>query len=92
VKIPALAIYAIEDPAKPLPPWFDANDAGLMATLAEIDRISDAAKLRSIELFRHGVDQGEVLELRNATHYLIQTNQQQVVDAVEAFSEKVQGK
>ena len=52
VKIPALAIYAFDDPDKPLPPWYDPNDKELMATLAERARISDAMKRESIELFR----------------------------------------
>jgi len=35
------------------------------------------------------VTQGDALELPNATHYLIQSNQQQVLDAIEAFSLRV---
>jgi len=92
LKIPALALYAIEDPDKPLPPWFDAKDGELTATLAEMHRINEAAQRRSIELFRQGVAQGEVLELRNAAHYIMQSNQQQVLEAIESFSEKVQGR
>jgi pimeloyl-ACP methyl ester carboxylesterase len=89
VRLPALAIYAFADPDRPLPPWFPANDARLKAALEEMERINDGFKRRNIELFQRGVDQGEVLELRNATHYLIQSNQREVVDAIETFSRKV---
>ncbi len=89
VKIPALAIYAFEDPGKPLPSWYDANDRELMSTLEEIGRIGDDMKRRSIELFRQGVEKGRVLELRNATHYLQQSNQLEVLDAIETFSHDI---
>jgi pimeloyl-ACP methyl ester carboxylesterase len=85
VKIPALAIYAFDDPNKPLPPWYDATDKELRATLAERARITDAMKRESIELFRRGVEKGQVLEMRNASHYIFQSNQQEVLEAIEKF-------
>jgi pimeloyl-ACP methyl ester carboxylesterase len=85
VKIPALAIYAFEDPNKPLPPWYDPTDKELMANLAERSRISDAMKRESIELFKRNVEGGQVLEMQNATHYIFQSNQQEVLDAIEKF-------
>jgi pimeloyl-ACP methyl ester carboxylesterase len=89
IKVPALAIYAIPDPRKASPPWYDANDAELMATLEELGRLNDETRRKNIELFRRGVVHGEALELPNATHYLIQSNQQQVLDAIETFSLQV---
>jgi pimeloyl-ACP methyl ester carboxylesterase len=86
IKVPALAIYAIPEPGKALPPWYDTNDAELMATLTELGRINANAQRKSIELFRRGVSQGEALEMPNATHWLIQSNQQQVLEAIETFS------
>jgi hypothetical protein len=85
IKIPALAIYASPDPGKALPPWYNANDSELIATLEELGRLSDDTRRKNIELFRRGVSRGEVLELPNADHYLIQSNQQQVRDAIETF-------
>ena len=90
LKIPALAVYAIADPNKPLPPWYDASDEQLKANLAEIARISDARKRESIELFRSSVENGRVLEMKNATHYIIQSNQQEVLEAIEIFSAELQ--
>ena len=85
VKIPALAIYAFKDPNAPLSPWFDPNDKELMANLSERSRISDAMKRDSIELFRRSVEHGQVLEMQNATHYIIQSNQREVLEAIEKF-------
>ena len=86
VKIPALAIYAIENAGSPLPPWYDANDKELIATLAERSRLSDALKRESIELFRRHVEKGQVLEMQNAQHYIIQSNPQEVLEAIEKFA------
>ena len=85
VKIPALAIYAFEDPDKPLPSWYDPNDEELMANLAERTRLREAVKRENIELFRRGVEKGQVLEMQNATHYIFQSNQQEVLEAIEKF-------
>ena len=85
VKIPALAIYAFEDPHKPLPPWYDPGDEELLAVVAERARISNAKKRASIELFKGNVEKGQVLEMQNATHYIFQSNQQEVLDAIEQF-------
>ena len=85
VRVPALAVYAFEDPDKPLPPWYDPNDKELVANLAERSRIGDAMKRASIDLFKRGIDQGQVLEMQNATHYIFQSNQREVLDAIEKF-------
>jgi len=87
LKIPALAVYAFENPDKPMPPWYDESDAELKATLQEIGRIHWESRRRSIELFRRGVQKGEVLELQNSTHWLIQSNQAEVLEAIETFSQ-----
>jgi pimeloyl-ACP methyl ester carboxylesterase len=86
VKLPALAIYARPDPDRPLPPWYDANDAALAATLAEIRDISEAIRRESMEQFRRGVASGQVLEMPNAHHYMIQSNQREVLEAIEKFA------
>jgi non-heme chloroperoxidase len=89
IKVPALAIYAIPEPGKALPPWYDMKDAELMATLTEIGRMNADARRKNIELFRRSVSQGEALEMPNATHWLIQSNQPQVLEAIETFSLKL---
>jgi len=89
LRIPALAVYAFEDPNWPLPPWYDANDAELKATVAELGRINAEFRRKNIELFRRGVEKGEVLELQGANHYVMQSNQQQVLEAIERFSAQI---
>ncbi len=84
VKIPALAIYAFTDGA--LPAWYDQDDPEFMANLAERNRLLDTMKRKDIELFRTKVEKGQVLELQNSSHYIIQSNQPEVVAAIEKFA------
>ena len=90
LKIPALAIYAFEDPKAPLPPWYDPNDKEAIANLAERSRIGDTMKRQSIEVFRRSVEKGEVLEMQNATHSIFQSNPREVLEAIEQFARKLQ--
>jgi pimeloyl-ACP methyl ester carboxylesterase len=85
LKIPALAVYASANPDAPLPAWYDPNDRELREILAERSRITDAMKRENIELFRRHVANGRVLEIQNARHYIIQSNQQEVLEAIEKF-------
>lgn len=86
IKIPALAIYAFGDPEDLQRPWYDASDASIKTTLDEVARLQDEAKRKNVDLFRKGVEKGQVMELQNAHHYLIQSNQPEVVDAIEKFA------
>jgi hypothetical protein len=90
VKLPALAIYAFANPNAPLPTRYDANDQELMASLAESARIMDALKRENIELFRRGVEKGQVLEMQNASHYIFQSNPREVLEAIEKFAADLQ--
>ena len=42
-------------------------------------------KRESIDLFRRGVEKGQVMEMPNASHYIIQSNQPEVLEAIERF-------
>ena len=84
VKIPALAIYALADPDA-RSPRYDRNDAELMATLAEIERLRDQMQRQNIERFRAHVTRGQVLEMRGARHYIVQSNTAEVRQAIEEF-------
>ncbi len=57
----------------------------MLAVVAERARIGNAKKRASIELFKGNVEKGQVLEMQNATHYIFQSNQQEVLDAIEEF-------
>ena len=86
VKLPALALYAIEDADAPLPPWYDRGEPGLLATLAEIARVRDAAQRANIERFRRDMQRGRVIELPHARHNVIQSNPREVLYAIEEFA------
>jgi non-heme chloroperoxidase len=89
VKIPALAIYAIADPNAPLPARYDLNDKQLMADVNEQNRLLAAMQRKNIELFRRSVENGQVLEIPNSRHYIFQSNQQEVYEAIEKFVAKL---
>jgi pimeloyl-ACP methyl ester carboxylesterase len=91
VKIPALAIYASENPASNWAPWYDPNDLELVAYLEERASLMNAMKRESIESFRKNVEKGRVIELPNATHYIFQSNPSEVLDAIEKFAVDRQG-
>jgi len=86
LKVRALAIYAFDDPDKPLPPWYDANDKALLANLAEISRATRAMKRENVERFRSEVRNGTVLEVPNSGHYIFQSNPGEILQAIERFA------
>ena len=90
VKIPALAIYALTDPNEPLPSWYDPNDKEMTANLAEHSRIRNTMQRENIELFKRNVEKGQVLEMQNARHHIIQSNQREVLEAIEKFSAAIE--
>jgi non-heme chloroperoxidase len=85
LKIPALAIYAMGDVERPVASRFDPNDVELTATLVEIKQLRDQVQRQNIERFRTRVEKGQVLEMQNARHYILQSNTQEVADAIEKF-------
>jgi pimeloyl-ACP methyl ester carboxylesterase len=85
LKIPALAIYAMGDVERPVASRFDPNDAELTATLVEIKQLREQVQRQNIERFRTRVEKGQVLEMQNARHYILQSNTQEVADAIEKF-------
>jgi len=59
----------------------------LMAVIAERSRITDAMKRQNIDAFKRAVEKGQVLELPKASHYIMQSNQREVFEAIEKFAE-----
>jgi non-heme chloroperoxidase len=86
VRIPALAVFAIEDPDKAPPPWIAATDAAAIAALAEIRRLTQTLQRESMAVFREQVAHGQVLALPNAAHNLVLSNPREVRQAIEAFA------
>jgi len=85
LEVPALAIYALAAPDT-LPRRYDRNDAELLATLAEIRQLRETWQRQNIERFRAHVRHGQVIEMPDARHYILQSNTQDVVDAIEEFA------
>jgi len=58
----------------------------LLATLAEIRQLRETWQRQNIERFRAHVRHGQVIEMPDARHYILQSNTQDVVDAIEEFA------
>ena len=72
-----------------VPPVWDVDFTKLLSEFkvpgVDLDAVLQAQR-KNIELFGRSVAHGEVLEMPKATHWLIQSNQQQVLEAIETFS------
>ncbi|HET9862594.1 MAG TPA: hypothetical protein VFP37_04065, partial [Steroidobacteraceae bacterium] len=75
VTIPALALYA-----------FESNDTNASPARAEIRKLEEQIKRENMEAFRRGVVNGQVLAMENASHYIIQSNQSQVIEEIRQFA------
>ena len=85
VRIPAFAIFAINDPAAPLPPWYDPADESLRNRVGEIARIITDKQRREIERFRRGMKHEVVLEMADTPHNLFYARLDEVASALESF-------
>jgi pimeloyl-ACP methyl ester carboxylesterase len=88
VRIPALAIYAF-DSADERPPWIDAEDVKSLSILDDIRKLERQIKRENMEAFQRGVVNGEVVALDHASHYIIQSNQRQVIEKVRGFAQRI---
>ena len=65
------------------------NSAGLFTDNTDYaggrTRTQDAMKRENIDLFTRNVEKGQVLEMQNASHYIFQSNQSEVLDAIGKF-------
>jgi pimeloyl-ACP methyl ester carboxylesterase len=86
VHVPALAIYATSDrPDALLKPWYDADDVGLRERLHELQTMTDAKRRHDIEKFRNGVQGARVLELPGASHWILLSHRDAVLQAILDF-------
>jgi pimeloyl-ACP methyl ester carboxylesterase len=89
VRVPALAIYALQD-AHPYPPL--GASADLLARLNEYWRTDWNGLVRqTAERFRRSVPGGRVVFM-NGPHHLYRDNQSEVIGAMEAFYAALPGK
>jgi pimeloyl-ACP methyl ester carboxylesterase len=71
IRIPALAVYAFEN-----------ADRDSSPERVEIRRLEDALRRENLAAFRRGAAHAEVLALENASHYVIQSNPQQLIEKI----------
>lgn len=86
ITAPALAIYATSaGPDGMLKPWHDATDATLRQKLRELQSMRDALQRREIEKFRAELKGARVLELPGASHWVMLSHRDAVLQAIVDF-------
>jgi pimeloyl-ACP methyl ester carboxylesterase len=84
VKAPALAIYAVTDSVTQLEPW-QRGDRDHAAAWQDVVRGLDRVDRSSRDQFRREVENGTVLEIRGAHHWVFVSNRDEVIAAVRRF-------
>ena len=79
IPVPTLAIYASPHGPPPLPPGMDS------ATSARLQARFDSATAASATAFEKGVPSAHVVRIPNATHYVFESNEPDVLREMNAF-------
>ncbi len=86
INAPALAIYATSPGSDPiLKPWHDPTDAALLQALRELNGMKNEIQRREIEKFRTELNGARVLELPGASHWIMLSHRDQVLQAIVEF-------
>ncbi len=86
ISSPALGIYATSiGPDELLKPWHDPTDAALLQTLRELHAMRDQMQRREIDKFRTELKGARVLELPGASHWIMLSHRDQVLQAIVEF-------
>lgn len=85
LRSPALAIFAASDSIQLLVPYYTALDSTGQQAVKRFAALFAPLRIASVEQFRREVPSGEVLEIRNANHYVFISNQSETLQAIRAF-------
>ena len=90
ISVPALAIYAVpSSPESLMEPWYNRNDPVIRRTIDEVFEWQVRIQSAQIARFRDGVTDSEVLVLYDADHRIIDSNEEEVLNAIDAFIEQL---
>jgi pimeloyl-ACP methyl ester carboxylesterase len=90
IEVPVLAMYATSAKDGPmLKPWHDANDTALRNTLRELQNIRDRIQRREIDRVRTTVKGARVLELPGASHWILLSHRDVVLQSMIDFIGKL---
>ena len=88
LRSPALAIFASSDSLKLLVPFYAALDSSGKQAVKRFAVIVAPFRIASVDQFRHGVANAEVLEIQDANHYVFISNESETLHAIRAFLAK----
>jgi pimeloyl-ACP methyl ester carboxylesterase len=90
IRLPALAIYAVpSSPESLMEAWYDRNDPVIQEFVANGFRWQIRAQTEQIARFSEGVANSEVLILEDADHWIFVSNEEDVLNAIDAFVERL---
>lgn len=88
ISAPALAIYGTSTGSdNMLKPWHDATDVALRRALRELHAMRDTLQRREIEKLHTELKGARVLELPGASHWIMLSHRDQVLQAIVDFIE-----
>jgi pimeloyl-ACP methyl ester carboxylesterase len=85
VKVPALSFYAVSESVMQLLPFYTSVDSLSREKAALFHKASEENQRAQIERFRHEVQNGRVVELHGANHYVYLSHPEQVEKEMRAF-------
>jgi pimeloyl-ACP methyl ester carboxylesterase len=90
IPLPALAIYAVStSPESKMEAWYDRNDPVIQQTVAKFFQWEKQLKAEQIARFGEGIADSEVLILEDADHWIFVSHEEEVLNAIDAFVERL---
>ncbi len=69
--------------------WYDQDDPDLQKRLAELFRMESQGKAAQMARFDTEIPDSEVVALKDADHWIFVSHEQEVLDAVERFMQRI---
>jgi len=82
---PSLAIYAVPDSADAAVPWYTLLDSAGRSQADRLFPVLQAWNSASRTQYRQNAPLAHIVEIRNAHHYVFESNRAETLDAIRAF-------
>lgn len=91
ISVPALGIYAVpSSPAALMETWYNKDDPQIQQTISELFQIDSQRKAEEMRRFDSEIPDSEVLAIADGDHWIFLSHEQEVLDAIEGFVERVE--
>jgi pimeloyl-ACP methyl ester carboxylesterase len=90
IPLPALGIFAVPtSPESKMEGWYDRDDPVTQETVAKFFQWEKQLKAEQIARFSEGIANSEVLILEDADHWIFVSHEEEVLNAIDAFVERL---